>query len=319
MAEEMTTRNVIATIDLNLGCPQQIARRGRYGSFLMEEQELICEIVSTLHRELPVPVSCKIRIFPDVQRTIAYAKMLEEAGCQILAVHGRTREQRGHKQGLADWDQIRMVRQNVSIPVIANGNIRYFSDIEECMEYTGADAVMVADSILANPAFFANSQQPISNTKLASEYLEFCAKNLPPTTSAIRAHIFRILSEEFKRQVDLRQSLAVLEFGKRNLNMGKTATPVGKDENDDRDHSTVEERVEQLEKFKAIVDKVDERERLGVTVTVLPDDTIPHKKSKKHMRKMANRKNMRMMQMDTQNNGTDHTEDNLLDSSIVFE
>lgn len=119
-------------VDLNLGCPQRIAKRGHYGSFLMEEQDLIFSIgksiffktkfiffifkfifffkVNTLHKYLRVPVVCKIRIFPEFEKTLEYAKMLERAGCQMLTIHGRTREMKGDKQGLADWNVIKRIK-----------------------------------------------------------------------------------------------------------------------------------------------------------------------------------------------------------------
>mmetsp|Transcript_7795 Transcript_7795/g.12471 ORF Transcript_7795/g.12471 Transcript_7795/m.12471 type:complete len:212 (-) Transcript_7795:551-1186(-) len=97
-------------VDINLGCPQNIAKRGHYGAFLLEEPDLVRQLVSTLANNLKVPVWCKMRLLPSLHDTIAFAQMLESAGCQLLAVHGRTKEQRGQLAGQADWSAIRTIR-----------------------------------------------------------------------------------------------------------------------------------------------------------------------------------------------------------------
>lgn len=82
-AAKFVERKVVG-IDLNLGCPQNIARRGRYGSFLQDEWPLLEGIISHLSSNLSVPVTAKIRVFPDVKKTVDYAHMLEGAGAQLL-------------------------------------------------------------------------------------------------------------------------------------------------------------------------------------------------------------------------------------------
>lgn len=78
-------------VDVNLGCPQGIAKRGRYGAFLMEELDLLHEIVSTLVAGLKIPVTCKTRIYKDFDRSVRLCETLVNAGASMLVIHGRTR------------------------------------------------------------------------------------------------------------------------------------------------------------------------------------------------------------------------------------
>ncbi|PHH93266.1 hypothetical protein CDD83_8777 [Cordyceps sp. RAO-2017] len=149
-------------VDLNLGCPQGIARRGNYGSFLQEDQDLIFRLINILHRELPIPVTAKIRVLETKEKTLAYAQNVLRAGASILTVHGRRREQKGHLTGLADWDMLRFLRESLppETVIFANGNVLQPGDVERCLEATGADGVMSAEGNLSDPAIFAKPPPP---------------------------------------------------------------------------------------------------------------------------------------------------------------
>lgn len=144
-------------VDLNLGCPQGIAKRGGYGAFLQEDWPTIRALISTLHKELDVPVTAKFRVQETYEKTLAYARMILDAGASIITVHGRQREQKGHNTGLADWQAIKYLRDNLPPETVlfANGNILQHDDVEACLTATGADGVMSAEGNLYDPSIFA--------------------------------------------------------------------------------------------------------------------------------------------------------------------
>jgi tRNA-dihydrouridine synthase 1 len=144
-------------VDLNLGCPQGIARKGHYGAFLQEDWNLVYRLINKLHRELDVPVTAKMRILETKEKTLAYAQKILSAGASILTVHGRRREQKSHNTGIADWGMIRYLRENLppETVIFANGNILQHEDIKRCLDATGADGVMSAEGNLHDPSIFA--------------------------------------------------------------------------------------------------------------------------------------------------------------------
>ena len=146
-------------VDINFGCPQGIAKRGNYGSFLLEKTELIRSLVTTLAQNLKVPVTCKIRCLPSEKDTLALAKVIQDAGCSMLVVHGRTRQHKKNDTGSANWYIIKRIKESLDIPVVANGGIATYEDCIRCLEYTGCDGVMSSEAILEYPALFNGSSE----------------------------------------------------------------------------------------------------------------------------------------------------------------
>ncbi|OBA21892.1 Dus-domain-containing protein [Metschnikowia bicuspidata var. bicuspidata NRRL YB-4993] len=199
-------------VDLNLGCPQGIARKGNYGAFLMDDWDLVYKLIRKLHENLKCPVTAKIRVYDDWEKTLEYARMVLSAGAQFITVHGRTREMKGQATGLANWKVLRYLRENLPKDQVffANGNILYPSDLARCMSEVQCDAVMSAEGNLYNPGVFwtenADNDKVFARVdKMLREYFEI-VKSCPGEASrvAMKAHFFKLLHAFLRVHTELR-------------------------------------------------------------------------------------------------------------------
>jgi tRNA-dihydrouridine synthase B len=141
-------------IDINMGCPARKVIFNGAGVGLMRSPLKIARIFRKLSAALEVPVTSKIRIGWDNCKSYKLvARILEENGAQLIAIHARTKEQ-GYG-GQADWDAIAEIKSTVKIPVIGNGDIKVPADIERMKAYTGCDAVMIGRAAIGNPWIFS--------------------------------------------------------------------------------------------------------------------------------------------------------------------
>lgn len=168
-------------IDVNMGCPVPKVVNNGEGSALMKNPLLVGRIVEAMANVVKKPVTVKIRAGFDQDNINApeIARIIQESGGAAVAVHGRTRQQ--YYSGKADWDVIRRVKENVSIPVIGNGDILTGQDAVNMMEETGCDGVMIGRGARGNPWIFGQ----------INEYLS-CGKEITqPTAEEIKSMILK--------------------------------------------------------------------------------------------------------------------------------
>lgn len=143
----------VAAVDINMGCPKSFSVSGGMGAALLSKPDLIHDILTTLRRNLDTPVTCKIRLLKSPQDTVELARRIEKTGVSALAVHGRKVADRPRDP--AKWDEIADVVESISIPVIANGDVFEYDDIQRIKAATGASSVMVARGALWNASIFS--------------------------------------------------------------------------------------------------------------------------------------------------------------------
>ncbi len=152
-------------IDINMGCPvKKIARKGG-GSALLKEPELAQLIVKKVSKAISIPLTVKIRLgwCENTSDPVSFALGLQEAGAQLITVHGRTRRQ--GFSGYANWEAISEIKKSLDIPVIANGDIKNSRDAIECLEITNADGVMIGRASMGAPWLIGQIDEEIKNKK----------------------------------------------------------------------------------------------------------------------------------------------------------
>lgn len=161
-------------IDINMGCPAPKISSNGSGSALMKKPRLCGEIVKAVTAVTDIPVTVKIRKGwdDDSVNAVEVAKICESAGAAAITVHGRTRQQ--YYKPPVDYDIIKAVRESVSVPVIANGDIDSAERAKEVMDITGCDLVMIGRATLGNPWIFSqiNAYLENPNVKIYTPDLE---------------------------------------------------------------------------------------------------------------------------------------------------
>lgn len=140
---------------INCGCPIREQVREGIGAALMSEPDLVADMVKAVKDKYgdKVCIETKIRIHADLEETVSFVKKVESAGVDFITVHGRTKTTRSSQP--ANLDAIKLVKDTVNVPVVANGDCFTHDDFERIAKYTGVDGVMAVRGALANPGIFA--------------------------------------------------------------------------------------------------------------------------------------------------------------------
>ena len=149
-------------LDINMGCPMPKIANSGDGCGLMRTPELAGEIVRAVAAAVSVPVTVKCRLGWDKGsiNVLDFTRRMEQNGAALVTVHGRTRSML--YTGVADWDMIRKVKEQLSIPVIANGDIVDAASALKCRNWTGADGLMIGRASFGDPWIFAQVQAALS-------------------------------------------------------------------------------------------------------------------------------------------------------------
>lgn len=163
-----------AIIDVNMGCPAPLIVRQECGSALLNSPSLVHDIVTTLVDNISTPISAKIRVFDDMEKTLEIARTIEDAGACAITVHGRTRAQM--YSGTSNLEYAKAIKKELSIPVIANGDIKDGESAKHALEYTGCDGLMVGRAAIGHPFIFREISHYLENGELFE--FDYCTRQV---------------------------------------------------------------------------------------------------------------------------------------------
>lgn len=210
-------QNEVDLIDFNMGCPMKKIVDSGCGAALMKNPLLVKKIVNTLVKSSKKPISVKIRSGWDSKsvNALEIAKIIEKEGASIITVHPKTKSQ--VRSGEANWELISEVKNNLSIPVIGNGEVWNVGDIKRMFSETGCDYVMVGRAASKNPYIFKQYKDYLKNGKfdfrnnfdMINDYLKF-AEKYKTNFNYVRGHVMH-MSKGVKGSSKLREEIGKIK------------------------------------------------------------------------------------------------------------
>ncbi|KAJ2081422.1 tRNA-dihydrouridine synthase 2 [Coemansia sp. RSA 988] len=164
----------VSGIDLNCGCPKRFSVHGGMGAALLQKPDQLCAILDMLVKNINKPVTCKIRVLDDEEQTLELVRRIAATGIAALTVHCRTRDMRPRDKAM--WHRLNSIVDEVApLPVILNGDVFSYDDVQRAKECTGATSVMAARGAMENPSIFrAEGALPVID--IAVEYLKYSVR-----------------------------------------------------------------------------------------------------------------------------------------------
>lgn len=201
-------------IDINMGCPAPKISSNGSGSALMKNPRLCGEIVKAVTAVTDTPVTVKIRKGwdDDSVNAVEVAKICESAGAAAITVHGRTRQQ--YYKPPVDYDIIKAVRESVSVPVIANGDIDSAERAKEVMDITGCDLVMIGRATLGNPWIFSQINAYLVNAYLENPNVKIHTPDLEERLGVMIEHIGKMVEYKGEHMAMLQARKLVVGYFK---------------------------------------------------------------------------------------------------------